>query len=171
MPFGGTFEGAELFECVGQETGKVYIASVTTLKAGVPYIFLATGTELAVYSDGTTAATPGDHNGLHGTFSDDTEVAANDDNHILLNNELRKVAETCWVNANRAYLVMSEVPVGAPQQMPGRRYIGMSVQGENEATGFENITNGENTTIKLIENGQLIIIRGGVKYNVQGQKL
>lgn len=42
---------------------------------------------------------------------------------------------------------------------------------ENAATGFENITNGENTTIKVIENGQLIIIRNGEKFNAQGQKL
>lgn len=42
---------------------------------------------------------------------------------------------------------------------------------EEVETGFENITNGENTTIKLIENGQLIIIRGGKKFNAQGQKL
>ena len=42
---------------------------------------------------------------------------------------------------------------------------------EDAATGFENITNGENTTIKLIENGQLIIIRNGEKFNAQGQKL
>ena len=172
LPFGSTnFTGAEFFECVGKEEGKVFIGSVTTLEAGVPYIFLASATEVAVYSDGTTADTPGSKNGLVGTFTDNTEVIANDDNHILLNNELRKVAETCWVNANRAYLVMSDVPTGAPTQMPGRRYIGMSVQGENEATGFENITNGENTTIKVIENGQLIIIRNGEKFNAQGQKL
>ena len=42
---------------------------------------------------------------------------------------------------------------------------------EDAATGFENITNGENTTIKLIENGQLIIIRNGEKFNAQGVRL
>ena len=170
LPFGSTnFTGAEFFECVSKEEGKVFIGSVTTLVAGTPYIFLATGTELAVYSDGTTAATPGDHNGLHGTFTNDTEVAVG--NYILKDNALCQAVTTCWVNANRAYLVMSEVPAGKPQQMPGRRYIGMSVQGENEATGFENITNGENITIKTIENGQLIIIRNGEKFNAQGQRL
>ena len=166
LPFGGTVEGAELFECVGQETGKVYIASVTTLVAGTPYIFLATGTELAVYSDGTTAATPGNHNGLHGTFTDDTEVAVG--NYILLNNELCQAATTCWVNANRAYLVMSEVPTEYTK-MPGRRYIGMDVEGENEATGFENITAPADKAVKAIINGQLIIIRDGEMYNAQGQ--
>ena len=167
LPFGGTVEGAELFECVGQETGKVFIGSVTTLEAGVPYIFLATGTELAVYSDGTTAATPGTHNGLHGTFTNDTEVAVG--NYILKDNALCQAEATCWVNANRAYLVMSEVPEGAPTKMPGRRYIGMDVEGENEATGFENITAPADKAVKAIINGQLIIIRDGEMYNAQGQ--
>ena len=44
------------------------------------------------------------------------------------------------------------------------------VFGENETTGLDNITNNEAPT-KMIQNGQLIIIRDGVKYNVQGQKL
>ena len=42
------------------------------------------------------------------------------------------------------------------------------VLGENAATSLDNITNGENTTIKVIENGQLIIIRDGEKFNAQG---
>ena len=168
LPFGGTVEGAELFECVGKETGKVYLASVTTLEAGVPYIFKATATELAVYSDGTTAATPGNHNGLHGTFTDDTEVAVG--NYIVKDKAICEVVATCWVNANRAYLVMSEVPAGAPQQMPGRKYIGMDVNGENEATGVEDIFSTD-APVKVIENAQLIIIRGGEKFNAQGVRL
>ena len=40
--------------------------------------------------------------------------------------------------------------------------------GENEATGFENITAPEGQTIKVISNGQLIIIRDGEMYNAQG---
>jgi hypothetical protein len=172
LPFGSNnYTGAEFYELVQAKADGVVLASVETLVAGVPYIFEASAAEVAVYGNGTTAATPGKHNGLHGTFTDDTEVAANDDNHILLNNELRKVAETCWVNANRAYLVMSEVPTDPVQQMPGRRYIGMSVQGENEATGFENITAPAGKTVKAIVNGQLIIIRDGEMYNAQGQKL
>ena len=45
------------------------------------------------------------------------------------------------------------------------------VNSENAATGLDNITNGENTTIKVIENGQLIIIRNGEKFNAQGVRL
>ena len=169
LPFGSSnYTGAQFFECVGKEEGKVYIGSVTTLVAGTPYIFLANSTEVAVYGDGTTAATAGNSKGLHGTFANDTEVAVG--NYILLNNELCEAKTICYVNANRAYLVMSEVP-SEFTKMPGRRYIGMDVQGENEATGFENITAPEGQAIKVIENGQLIIIRGGEKFNVQGQKL
>ena len=168
LPFGGEITGAVLYECVGRETGKVYLGSVNTLTAGVPYIFQATATELAVYSDGTTATSAGNSNGLHGTFDNETVVAMG--HYILLSNTLRPSNGEAKVNANRAYLVMSEVPAGAPQQMPGRRYIGMSVQGENETTGVENLFTTD-TPVKVIENGQLIIIRDGVKYNVHGQKL
>ena len=42
---------------------------------------------------------------------------------------------------------------------------------EDEATGVEDITAPEGQVLKVIENGQLIIIRGGEKYNVQGQRL
>ena len=38
-------------------------------------------------------------------------------------------------------------------------------------TALDNIINSENTTLKTIENGQLIIIRGGEKYSVQGVRL
>ena len=167
LPFGGTITGAVLYECVGRETGKVYLGSVTTLAAGVPYIFQATATELAVYSDGTTATSAGKSNGLHGTFDNETVVATG--NYILLSNTLRPSNGEAKVNANRAYLVMSEVPAEYTK-MPGRRYIGMDVQGENETTGVEDLFTTD-APVKVIENGQLIIIRDGVKYNVQGQKL
>ncbi len=169
LPFGSTnYTGATFYEFVGSETGKVYLGSVTTLEAGVPYIFEASAAEVAVYGDGTTAATPGNSNGLYGTFTDNTEVAVG--NYILKDNALCQAEAICWVNAYRAYIVMSEVPTGVPTQMPGRRYIGMSVQGENETTGVEDLFTTD-APVKVIENGQLIIIRDGVKYNVQGQKL
>ena len=168
LPFGSTnYTGATFYEFVGSETGKVYLGSVTTLEAGVPYIFLASATEVAVYGDGTTAATPGRKNGLVGTFTNDTEVAVG--NYILKENAICEVVATCWVNAYRAYIVMEDVP-GEFTKMPGRRYIGMSVQGENVETGVEDIITTD-TPVKTIVNGQLIIIRDGVKYNVQGQKL
>ena len=42
--------------------------------------------------------------------------------------------------------------------------------GENVETGVDNIVTTD-APVKVIKNGQLIIIRDGVKYNIQGQKL
>ena len=140
--------------------------SVSELEAGVPYIFEKTANKIVVARNGDPVANAGSANGLVGTFTDETPVAAG--NYILYNNQLRPSNGTAKVNANRAYLDMNAVKGGAPQQMPGRRYIGMAVQGENEATGFENITAPEGETKKVLINGQLIIIRGGEKFNAQG---
>ena len=169
LPYGAQFIGAELYELVGKDDKGVYLGEVTTLEAGVPYIFRATATELVAYKDGTTATEAGKHNGLVGTFVDNTVVEVG--NYILSGNKLCQAEAICYVNANRAYVVWDEVPAGAPVQMPGRRYIGMDVQGENGTTGLDNIVAPEGQLIKTIENGQLIIIRNGEMYNAQGQKL
>lgn len=167
LPFGGTVEGAELYALVKAETDGVLLGSVNKLEAGVPYIFKATADQIAAYCDATVADEAGVSNGLHGTFDDGTEVAVG--NYIVHNNALCEVTATSWVNANRAWVVMSEVPT-THTQMPGRRYIGMSTQGENEATGVDNITTSENA-VKTIVNGQLVITIDGVQYNAMGVKL
>ena len=51
--------------------------------------------------------------------------------------------------------------------MPPRCRVAL---GENAETGVDNIITTD-APVKVIENGQLIIIRDGEKYNVQGQKL
>ena len=168
LPFGGEINGAELYQVAGKEAGKVFLDEATALEAGVPYIFLATATELAVYSDGTTA-TASNKNGLYGTFDDNTSVA--EGMYIVYNNELRLCGTGCVINANRAYLNLSEVTTNVPAPMPGRRRVAMGVTGENQTTGFENITAPEGKATKVLRNGQIIIIRNGQMYNAQGQKL
>ena len=163
-----SYDGAIFYRVAGKETGKVYLESVSELEAGVPYIFEKTASKIVVARNGDPVATAGNANGLVGTFTDETVVAAG--NYILYNNQLRPSDGSAKVNANRAYLVMEDVKGGKPTQMPGRRYIGMDVQGENVETGVEDLFTTD-APVKVIENGQLIIIRDGVKYNVQGQKL
>ena len=162
--------GATFFEVVGQEDGnKVYLASVDELEAGVPYIFEKTANTITVTCQGEAVAEAASANGLIGNFTNEYVVPA--DNYILYNNAFIPAdGTTNKVNAYRAYLNLSAVEGGKPNQMPGRRYIGMSVQGENETTGVEDLFTTD-APVKVIENGQLIIIRDGVKYNVQGQKL
>lgn len=65
----------------------------------------------------------------------------------------------------RAYFKFSTL---TPAQLNNLR--ARVVFNENEATGLDNLTTDDAPT-KRIENGQLIIIRNGEKYNIQGQKL
>ena len=70
------------------------------------------------------------------------------------------------IKALRAYFTFDNVTsIAAAAQVRAR-----VVFNENEATGLDNLTT-EGAPTKIMQNGQLIIIRGGVKYNVQGQKL
>ena len=164
--------GAYFYEVAGTEEGKVYLASVNSLEAGVPYIFEATASTIKVTFQGEAVAEAGTANGLIGTFTNETEVP--EGAYILYNNAFRTTDDPMnpnKINAYRAYLVMEDIVGGKPTQMPGRRYIGMAVEGENAETGLENIIVPEGQAVKVISNGQLIIIRDGEMYNAQGQKL
>ena len=160
--------GATFYEVsslvVGEGLWLDQLADGNQLEAGKPYIFQATATEIAVTYTGEEVGAPVEGaNGLTGTF---TEIAAGGltGNYIIAENKVWVAGTGATLPANRAYIA-NTVPTTPQAQIPGRRRVCM---GENAATGFENVTNGENTTIKVIENGQLIIIRNGEKFNAQG---
>ena len=164
--------GATLYEVAGKEGDKVIFDEVTTPKAGMPYIFLAHNAEVLFYC-GDQTAPAGNHNSLYGTFTvmQDEQL---DGMYMVQNNKIVKCAATgCGVAENRAYFNGTELMNlgSAPAPMPGRKRITMGTEGENEATGTEDVVAPAGQTLKLIENGQLIIIRGGEKFNAQGQKL
>ena len=163
--------GATFYRVAGKETGKVYLESVDALEAGVPYIFEKSASQIKVVYTGEKTPTAASANGLVGTF---TEITVPDGDYILYNNAFctnESAGTLNKIKENRAYLDMDAVKGGKPTQMPGRRYIGMDVEGENEATGFENITAPADKAVKVIINGQLIIIRDGEKYNAMGVRL
>ena len=165
--------GATLFEVAGKEGNKVIFDEVLTPVAGLPYIFLAEENTISFYCGIETAATPGNHKSLHGTFEDMVDADL-DGMYMVQNNKIVKCAATgCNIPKNRAYFDGTELESlgSAPAPMPGRRRITMGAESENTATGVEGIIVPEGQTIKVISNGQLIIIRNGEMYNAQGQKL
>jgi hypothetical protein len=168
-------EGATLYEVAGKEGNKVIFDEVTTPEAGKPYIFIAEQETLNFFCGSATATEAGEHNSLQGTFTQIDPAVDNIlvGNYMLVNNIIKKCGINCGLKPNRAYFVATALEsLGtAHQPMPGRRRISLDVQSENTTTGLDNITNGENTTIKTIENGQLIIIRNGEKFNAMGVKL
>ena len=160
LPYGSSnMTGAVFYEVAGQEPGKVYLDQVTTLEAGKPYIFRATASTITVVYEGDEALSPGNHNGLYGTFTDNTTVEQ--DNYIVYNNELRLCGTGCYINAYRAYLNLDDVSDGVPAPMPGRQRVGMNVQGGNETTALDNITEGNGTITPTMEG----------TYDVLGRKL
>ncbi|MBO5552984.1 MAG: hypothetical protein J5937_02145, partial [Paludibacteraceae bacterium] len=66
--------------------------------------------------------------------------------------------------AHKAYIVNTSSASLAPQHR--MRFI---FNGENAATGIENTSASFGGSEKRLENGQLIIIKNGVRYNAQGQ--
>lgn len=160
LPYGSSnMTGAVFYEVAGQEPGKVYLDQVTTLEAGKPYIFRATASTITVVYEGDEALSAGNHNGLYGTFTDNTTVEQG--NYIVYNNELRLCGTGCYINAYRAYLNLTAVTSDVPAPMPGRQRIGMNVQGGNETTALDNITEGNGTIIPTMEG----------TYDVLGRKL
>ena len=185
LPYGSSdYTGAEFYEIAylqlasdGITPANIYLDQVTTLEAGKPYIFKATADELVVYYEGAEALAPvAGEAGLTGTF--EAIPSTNDileGNYMIAQNKFWLCAAGCWLDANRAYiehdaLHASTTPV-AP--MPGRRRVSMGAAGENAATGSEDIMMpiSNSKTMKIIENGQVIIIRDGEKYNMQGMKI
>ena len=164
--------GATLYEVAGKDGLRVVFDEVLTPEAGMPYIFLAHNAEVLFYCGDQTAAA-GNHKSLYGTFSV-LQDAQLDGMYMVQNNKIVKCAATgCGVAENRAYFNGAELEnLGlAPAPMPGRRRITMGTESENTTTGTEDVIAPEGQTLKLIENGQLVIIRNGEKYNAQGQKL
>lgn len=175
--------GAEFYEIAYLELASdgitpktIYLDEVTTpLQAGKPYIFRATSNKLIAHYEGEKAlSTINGKAGLTGTFEDiPLGNTILEGNYMIAQNKFWLCGPECSLRANRAYikhdpLHASTTPV-AP--IPGRRRVSMGAAGENAATGTEEMMIPIDQTIKIIEDGQLIIIRDGEKYNVHGMKL
>ena len=175
--------GAEFYEIAYLELASdgitpktLYLDEVTTpLQAGKPYIFRATSNKLIAHYEGEKAlSTINGKAGLTGTFENiPLGNTILEDNYMIAQNKFWLCGPECSLRANRAYIEHNALhenttPVA---KIPGRRRVSMGAAGENVATGTEEMMIPIDQTIKIIEDGQLIIIRDGEKYNVHGMKL
>ncbi len=165
------------FATIENEELQIAIASASSIEAGIPYFVAFQGNEanqtVQLYQDVViTADVPGNiENGdviYQGVFNP-VDLSANDKSVLFLaaGNTIYWPAQNKTVKGFRAYF---NVTVGG-----GALHIkkGMPVRIVERAevtTGIDN-TNVENATLKFIENNQVVIIRNGVKYTVQGQKI
>ena len=175
LPYASSsFTGATFYEVsslvYGEGLWLDQLADGAQLVAGKPYIFQATANEIIVTYTGEEVGAPvAGANGLTGTFTDIAAGGVLVNNYIIAENQVWVAGSGASLPANRAYINAAQVPDKAQAQIPGRRRVIMGAEDEGTSTGFENITTTDKA-VKIIENGQLIIIRDGVKYNAQGQK-
>ena len=78
-----------------------------------------------------------------------------------------KGASESALKSFRAYFYVNTTTSGA-NYAPRHGMRARIIKEEQTVTGINN-TNVENVTLKFIENDQVVIIRNGVKYNIQGQ--
>ncbi|MBR3647755.1 MAG: hypothetical protein IKN59_05135 [Paludibacteraceae bacterium] len=141
------------------------------LVAGQPYIFKATGTAITVTYTGE-AASAGYNNGLYGTLSAKTTSDMNTlvgtegkDIYLLSGNKVVKAGTDCTLSAGRAYIDMAQVPCPASGPSPSAIRFDLD---ENNTTSINAIEASEKA-VKIFENGQMYILRSGVKYDATGR--
>lgn len=158
-----------------QDGTKAYLEEETNnlpFDAGKPFIIQATATQLEVVYEGAATEEADINGALHGTLvymNAAALAAAGSDVYMLFNNELRPVGENNHLDANRAYVRLSELHAvdEAPQSAPGRRVRAMPMQPQ-VATGFEAAEANE-APRKVLINGELFILRGEKMYDAKGQ--
>lgn len=105
--------GADFFSVAGkvmkeEQPQSIVLEQVTTLEAGVPYIFSATSDKLIVAYSGKAVAVAGGANGLMGSFEGQD---VSEGMYLLTNNTVKKVGSAGGhIGANRAYFNMDEMP-------------------------------------------------------------
>jgi hypothetical protein len=145
------------------------------LQAGVPYLLKKTGDDIVnpFFKNVTISATAGK------TIGQDQPVEfigilapvafTQDDSNTLFvytNNTLTwSGKESSSLKSFRAYFNRT-ASAGAPIRRGMRARI---VEHDEEVTGINNTNTNDVQSVKFIENNQVVIIRNGIKYNIQGQ--
>ena len=149
----------------------LYFSKPSAIAAGTPYLIKPSWDVNAFNVTGATITT--NTNNISFT-ADKTTVTMKPVLSAAANAETNGTTEY-WLaadkylynNANTLLSLRALFDITTISGMPPRCRVAL---GENVETGVEDIITTD-APVKVIENGQLIIIRDGVKYNVQGQKL
>ena len=159
----------------------ISIAGAGSIEAGVPYFVANRNNEanksVQLYQDVViTAATPGKIDNSDVTFQGvfnpvdlaQQEVGGTHDELFLAaGNMIYWPAQNKTVKGFRAYFkVTTGGPLKIRKGMPAR-----IVEHADTATGIYDIQGDQVQSTKALENGQVVIIRNGVKYSITGQKI
>ena len=143
-------------------------ASTTSIYPGTPYLIRPVSNVVnpqfmgVEFSLENASATAGENTDFIGTFIK-SEVPAGENNLFLGQNNMLYFSQTATpIKGTRAYFRVN-VPGGANMVKAAR-----IVTSQNATTDINLVEQGVQTQ-KIMENGQLFIIKNGVKYNAMGQ--
>ena len=185
LPKAGVLTNGVLYEIsyYDADQKKIFFDEVVggVMVAGAPYIFMPNEnvTELkVVYTNVAVVDNAGHKNGLYGHYDlnyptekdEDARLFLAIDDYFLLNNEYWKVdqIDRVYVDNYRAYIKLDKIGNDVLPQAYGRRRIEMNVNGEQTATGMDEL-NASEAPVKMMINGQLFILRGEKMYDATGR--
>lgn len=170
------YSGAEFYEVSSLEIGRGLwldeLEKGAALESGKPYIFKATMNKITVHYEGRAVSSPKEGaKGLTGTFVN-IDAGTNLVGHYIIAENKVWIANTNnTLPAYRAYINANLVPTTPQAQIPGRRRVCMGATDENQTTDLFPLETTDNQCVKMIINNQLVIVRNGEIYNIQGQKI
>lgn len=182
IPNGAVAEGGDIYQLVGKNSeGKIVFSTVDNnqMEPGKPYLFEAKSNAMKFYFTSAEVGEPDNSGAMKGTFvdlrlpDDDPDMADLSDIYYFAGRALWSCVDLSesglHVSANRAWVKMDEVEdITTPSSAPGRRYIIMGVNGENQTQGFENLESGDAPKKVMIE-GTLYILLGEKVYDATGR--
>lgn len=166
-----TITGATIWRAVDKNTEGVVIEQVNQMEAGVPYFFQATANRLTVEMQGATVAATS-ANGLIGYINREGlkhPVPQNPNHYVLSQNQLYYVNSVVYLPTNYAYVNVNDIASLAPVAGMPRCTMRLP-QDENGTTALENIQTSA-TPSKIIQNGQVYILRDGHIYTTLGTQV
>ena len=149
------------------------LEEVDAMEAGNPYFFLASAASVSFsYTAEGSPASAGNENGLYGTIVG--ELVKGEGYYVLQNNELRQTydgADDVEINlgANRAYVMLSEIPAYTESAPSPRRRIISIYQEEQSTTAIDQIGVDNCNNAKIMRDGHIFILHNGKAYNALGQ--
>lgn len=161
----GTCRIAHLSNSVLKSEDALYLdfEDVNTITAGQPYLFLPSADVInpllcGTYKQNASRINHHDYAGMTGVYFP-TDMSGMSDAYLLTTENTLAPVSGGTLKGFRAYFTLSTTPAnGAPARI---RFV------TDTATSVDAITT--ISADKVIENGQLYIIRNGMKYNIQGQ--
>ena len=135
---------------------KPFLMRSTTAKSEI------TLSNVAVAAASATNAEAGDAS-LVGSYANNTAVTENAGNYILSNNTIYPVGANVTVNAYRAYINIADT-----NHARALRFV------VGEITGVDNVEAATEATLKdgkYLENGKVVIVKNGKKFNANGQQV